>query len=112
MKRWVSIVATIPFIAVPLGIGHPDRCRRRHLPDTGLSADVGIFSFGDAIFSGSEGGQPLNAPMVGIAANPDGAGYWTTAADGGVFAFGGAPFEGSMGGHRLNWPVVGITPKG
>ena len=31
-------------------------------------ADGGIFTFGDASFLGSMGGQHLNAPMVGIAA--------------------------------------------
>ena len=32
----------------------------------------------------------LNAPIVGIAATPDGRGYWLVGADGGVFAFGDA----------------------
>ena len=35
------------------------------------------------------------APVVGIAATPDGGGYWLVAADGGVFAFGDARFFGS-----------------
>ena len=55
------------------------------------------------------GGQQLNAPVVGIAATPDGQGYWLTAGDGGVFTFGNAGFFGSMGGQPLNRPVVGIT---
>jgi hypothetical protein len=33
-----------------------------------VASDGGIFSFGDAVFSGSMGGQSLNAPVVGIAA--------------------------------------------
>ena len=33
-----------------------------------VASDGGIFSFGDAVFSGSMGGKPLNAPVVGIAA--------------------------------------------
>jgi hypothetical protein len=41
-------------------------------PDGGgywlVATDGGIFSFGDAGFSGSVGGQPLNAPMTGMAA--------------------------------------------
>ena len=53
----------------------------------------------------------VTAPMVGIAANPDGTGYWTVARDGGVFAFGDAPFRGSMGGQQLNGPIVGIASK-
>jgi hypothetical protein len=32
-----------------------------------VAADGGVFSYGDAPFSGSEGGTRLNAPMVGIA---------------------------------------------
>ena len=29
------------------------------------------------------GGKPLNAPIVGMAATPDGGGYWLVASDGG-----------------------------
>ncbi len=35
-----------------------------------VASDGGIFSFGGASFYGSEGGKPLNAPIVGIAAPP------------------------------------------
>jgi hypothetical protein len=60
------------------------------------------------------GGQHLNAPVVGLAATPDGKGYWEVASDGGVFNYGEAAFEGSMGGQHLNAPVVGLaaTPDG
>jgi hypothetical protein len=51
----------------------------------------------------------LNEPIVGIAANPDGGGYWLAASDGGVFAFGDAGFHGSMGGQHLNQPMVAIA---
>jgi hypothetical protein len=56
----------------------------------------------------------LNKPMVGIAATPDGTGYWLVASDGGVFAFGSARFSGSTGNMRLNKPIVGMaaTPDG
>jgi hypothetical protein len=57
------------------------------------------------------GGTRLNAPVVGMAAAPDGNGYWLAAADGGVFSFGSAPFEGSMGGERTNAPIVGIATE-
>ncbi|MHB1891615.1 MAG: hypothetical protein ACYCUF_12140, partial [Acidimicrobiales bacterium] len=54
------------------------------------------------------------APVVGMAATPDGGGYWLVAADGGVFSFGDASFFGSMGSQKLNAPVVGMaaTPDG
>ena len=48
-------------------------------------------------FYGSMGGHPLNQPVVGMAATPDGKGYWLVAADGGIFAFGDARFYGSTG---------------
>ncbi len=72
------------------------------------AADGGVFAFGDAAFEGSTGGQPLNAPIVGMAVDEATDGYWLVAADGGVFAF-DAPFFGSMGGERLDRPVVGMA---
>ena len=73
------------------------------------AADGGVFAFCGAPFYGSMGGKPLDKPVVGIAATPDGQGYWLVASDGGVFSFGDAGFFGSMGGKPLNQPVVGIT---
>ena len=59
-------------------------------------------------------GQSLNQPVVGMAATPDGRGYWLVAADGGIFSFGDAGFYGSTGGMSLNAPIVGMaaTPDG
>ena len=74
-----------------------------------VAADGGVFAFGDAHFYGSQGGKPLNAPMVSIASTPDDQGYWTVASDGGVFNYGDARFYGSMGGRHLNAPMVGIA---
>jgi len=74
-----------------------------------VAANGGIFSFGDAGFSGSAGGVHLNEPVVGMAATSDGRGYWLVAADGGIFSFGDAHFYGSTGGLRLNHPVVGMA---
>ena len=52
--------------------------------------------------------------VVGMAATPDGGGYWLAASDGGVFSYGDAGFYGSAGGMPLNKPVVGMaaTPDG
>ena len=74
-----------------------------------VARDGGMFSFCDARFSGSMGGQRLNAPIVGMTSTKSGNGYWMVASDGGIFAFGDARFHGSMGGQRLNAPIVGIT---
>jgi predicted lipoprotein with Yx(FWY)xxD motif len=56
----------------------------------------------------------LNKPVVGMAATPDGKGYWLVASDGGIFSFGDAMFFGSTGAVVLNKPVVGMaaTPDG
>ncbi|HEX4220588.1 MAG TPA: hypothetical protein VHZ02_19605 [Acidimicrobiales bacterium] len=80
-----------------------------------MAADGGVFSFGSAGFYGSLGGQPLNAPVVGMAAGSNDAGYWLVGADGGVFAFGDAGFYGSLPGLGINVRnIVGIasTPDG
>jgi len=63
-----------------------------------VASDGGVFTFGDAAFFGSMGGQKLNAPIVGMAPTPDGNGYWLAAGDGGVFSFGDAGFRGPPGG--------------
>jgi hypothetical protein len=75
------------------------------------ASDGGIFSFGDAHFFGSMGGQHLNQPIVGMTATPTDAGYWLVASDGGIFSFGDARFAGSMGAKHLNQPIVGMTPS-
>jgi subtilisin family serine protease len=79
-----------------------------------VASDGGIFSFGNAPFEGSTGGQHLNQPVVGMAGTPSRNGYWLVARDGGIFGFGDAAFEGSAGGIKLNQPIVGMasTPDG
>lgn len=75
-----------------------------------VSSDGGVFSFGDATFQGSTGGQRLNRPIIGMAADPFSDGYWLFASDGGVFSF-GAPFMGSTGNIHLNAPIVSMVPS-
>jgi hypothetical protein len=57
---------------------------------------------------------PISAPIVGVAATPDGLGYWEAGSDGNVYAFGDATNYGSLAGTLLNRPIVGIaaTPDG
>ena len=76
-----------------------------------VARDGGIFSYGDAAFSGSTGDIRLNQPIVGMAADPDGRGYWFVAADGGVFSF-DAAFHGSAAGQLAAGDrVVGMVPQ-
>ncbi|MHB8320330.1 MAG: hypothetical protein ACYDEP_14080, partial [Acidimicrobiales bacterium] len=60
--------------------------------------------------------SPPVAPITGMAATPDGEGYWLVGSDGGVFAFGNAHFYGSLPeeGIHPNGIIVGIvaTPDG
>ncbi len=72
-----------------------------------VAADGGVFAYGDAVFSGSHGGSPLNSPVVSIVAGQEG-GYSLIAADGGVFSYGTA-FYGSEGGTVLSSPIVGAA---
>jgi hypothetical protein len=74
-----------------------------------VGSDGGTFDYGDAVFKGSEAWHALNAPVVGVAASPDGSGFWMVAADGGVFAE-GAPSHGGMGNAPPLYPVVAMAP--
>jgi hypothetical protein len=75
-----------------------------------------VTGFGGAPVLGSPAlsGISLSAPIVGMAATPDGRGYWLVATDGGIFSYGDARFYGSTGAIRLNQPIVGMaaTPDG
>lgn len=79
-----------------------------------------VFAYGNATSYGDASSPILvaiteAAPSVypgliaGMAATPDGHGYWLVGGDGGVFAYGDAQFYGSMGGKPLNAPIVGIA---
>jgi hypothetical protein len=67
-----------------------------------------------ALTNSASSGSHLNKPVVGMAATPDGKGYWLVASDGGIFAYGDAGFYGSAGAIRLAEPIVGMaaTPDG
>jgi hypothetical protein len=75
-----------------------------------VTANVGAPTFGSPALSAVH----LNKPIAGIAATPDGEGYWLVGSDGGVFSYGDAKFYGSTGGIHLNKSIAGIaaTPDG
>ncbi len=64
----------------------------------------------------SQAASPSTTPTswVGIAADPQGGGYWEASNQGQVKAFGSAAPHGDMTGNTLNRPVVGMaaTPDG
>ncbi len=74
-------------------------------------------TYGDAVFYGTTGTPAPAEPIVGMAATPDGQGYWLVASDGGIFAFGDAAFYGSTGGldteqaHRGNGRIFTIDRR-
>jgi hypothetical protein len=70
-----------------------------------------VFALGAAGFHGSLpaiGVAPAE-PIVGMAAHPDGDGYWLVGADGGVFAFGSASYHGGANTLDLAAPIRGVT---
>jgi hypothetical protein len=75
----------------------------------GLYKDGGVLAYGAARFYGSPVGTPLAAPVVAMAATPDGGGYWLAGADGGVMAYGDARYYGSTATRRLFGPIVGMA---
>ena len=82
--------------------------------ESGTPGPDSVTAFGAATGVPGTTLRGLAAPLVGVAATPNGLGYWLVAADGGVFAYGDAAFEGSTGGIHLNAPIVGMaaTPDG
>jgi endoglucanase len=75
-----------------------------------VTSHEGASTFGSPALSGTH----LAKPIVGMAATPNGEGYWLVASDGGIFSFGNASFYGSTGAMHLNQPIVGMaaTPDG
>lgn len=96
-----------------LGAGLAAVSGQRFIPagDNGYivaTANGAAFGFGSLSSSGGPGGGVLAAPIVGIAATPDGLGYFEAGANGTVYNFGNAGFYGSAtigAGSR----VVGIA---
>ena len=66
--------------------------------------------FGDSTSVATQTGLAITGNPQGLAATPDGKGYWEFHSDGGIFSFGSAHFFGSMGHHFLAQPIVGMAP--
>ncbi len=67
-----------------------------------------MFTYGDAS-SGLGRLHEAQQADRGVAATPDGGGYWLVASDGGMFTYGDAAFHGSTGALKLNKPIVGMA---
>lgn len=78
--------------------------------DAAGAHDATVYAFGYSTFRGSPGTAP-RAPLAGIAAPPNGAGYWIARTDGDLYRYGNAPYYGSPMslGRKLTAPVVGIA---
>jgi hypothetical protein len=76
-------------------------------PPTAPLAPDGAVPFGTTP-QGANAVSGPNAPIVGMAADPNGRGYWLVGSDGGVFNY-GPPFYGSTGSLHLNAPIVGMA---
>lgn len=80
----------------------------------GFFKDGGVLTYGSAQFFGSPINTPLAAPIVAMAATPDGLGYWLAGANGAVLAYGDAANFGGTSKLDLKAPIIAMaaTPDG
>jgi len=76
------------------------------------TATGAVYSYGNVAGCGSLPAALATVPVVGLAASPDGGGYWLVARDGHIFPFGDAKDYGPA--HKLAPDIVGMatTPDG
>ena len=103
LRRIPTLFSLLALVATTLLVGTTTTS------SAAAAGDDTVLAFGDAPFAGSTSGARLAQPIVGIAANRAGTGYWLVAKDGGIFSYGSASFHGSTGDIRLNQPIVGIS---
>jgi hypothetical protein len=104
-RSWsVRLVALLAITAALIGAGSAGQVASAAPGDAANS----VRAFG-APDLGPAAGLQLNAPVLDIAAHPNGNGYWLVSGDGGVFTFGDAHFFGSTGGLPLKAPAIGMA---
>jgi len=106
------VLALVTIASAPVRAVSSHSVQSPHIGNLSPAQDS-VVPFGDAPLGVNALANP-NAPVVGMAATPDGKGYWLVASDGGIFTFGDAGFYGSTGATVLNRPIVGMaaTPDG
>jgi len=99
-----GLAALVPLVALAcLGLAGPESPAAAAAPPANSVVPFGSTAVGANAVAGA------NAAVVGMAATPDGGGYWLVASDGGIFSYGDASFHGSAGSLLLNAPVVGVA---
>jgi hypothetical protein len=77
-----------------------------------------VYAFGDAhLYPGGDGmpawgsmqGMSIPGQIVGIAATPDGHGYYLVGSDGSIYPFGDARYYGSEAGQAIGAPIVAMA---
>ena len=104
-----GLAALVPLVALAcLGLAGPESPAAAAAPPANSVVPFGSTAVGANAVAGA------NAAVVGMAATPDGGGYWLVASDGGIFSYGDAHYYGSTGSLHLNAPIVGMaaTPGG
>jgi hypothetical protein len=88
--------------------GDPVYCPGQTIANGAVTATGGQFPYPFRVAS-VVGEANVPAPVVGMAATPDGGGYWLVRSDGSVSTHGSAANYGSMAGTPLNAPVAHIV---
>lgn len=97
-RRPVTVAGAVFMLALAIGFGVASGPAQSSSPDaaaghaeSGTPGPNAVTSFGAATAVPGTTLNGLASPVVGMAATPDGLGYWVVASDGGIFTFGNAP---------------------
>jgi hypothetical protein len=113
-----AVRSAIPFLRPELAVtpvnpgGWSSKVQILSTPDGNgywvVQADAGIFTYGDAEFHGSNGGQSIPSYARGMAALSSGHGYWETTGDGSVYTW-NTPYYGGANTISHSGTIVGIA---